>query len=285
MPSASRGLARYRLFEGRTNPRVALEVSPARCRPAGSRWPAAVTEGSGGLRLVSPEFRCELKAGRSGTWAGRALCRDSPPALDSLLRVMVSALAPLEGQALMHAGAAAGPRGGVLLPGPSGAGKTTLAGALESAGVEVLGDELVLLAPEAGRLRIHATPFWGEFQPSRRAGSVPLARVCFPARARSHRGRAKASPIGRAEAHRRLMRCVVHFGGGRRALEAAWDLVIRACREVPAFELSWSLDAPPEAVAAALGGAAGGDTVPRGRFSMWSMDRASSSGIGAGAAR
>lgn len=54
---------------------------------------------------------------------------------------------------MFHAGAVAGPAGGLLLPAASGSGKSTLTAALVLRGARYLSDEVAVIEPESGRLR------------------------------------------------------------------------------------------------------------------------------------
>ncbi|MGF1501927.1 MAG: hypothetical protein ACFBSD_08920 [Paracoccaceae bacterium] len=63
-----------------------------------------------------------------------------------------------KGALVLHAGAVAGPAGAVLLLGDRGAGKSTLAVAVEQRGAEVLSDDVVALWPLDGGRLVHAGP-------------------------------------------------------------------------------------------------------------------------------
>ena len=62
----------------------------------------------------------------------------------------------------LHAGAVAYRGSGVLLPGPSNSGKTTLSAALTRAGFDYLSDEVALIDPGDGRVHSFPRPMWME---------------------------------------------------------------------------------------------------------------------------
>jgi hypothetical protein len=70
----------------------------------------------------------------------------SGPAARWLLEAPVAALLARRGWRALHAGGVSGPKGAVVVRGASGAGKSTLVAAAHAAGLEVLGDESLLVA-------------------------------------------------------------------------------------------------------------------------------------------
>jgi len=78
-----------------------------------------------------------------------AFLRSEPSFVARLgLETPVATLLAWRGYAVVHAGAVVGAAGAVVLRGPSGAGKSTLVAAAHRAGLEVLGDETILVARE-----------------------------------------------------------------------------------------------------------------------------------------
>jgi hypothetical protein len=65
-----------------------------------------------------------------------------------LLETPAAVLLARRAYAVVHAGAVTGPRGGVVIRGAPGAGKSTLVAAAHRAGLGVMGDETVLVARE-----------------------------------------------------------------------------------------------------------------------------------------
>ena len=74
--------------------------------------------------------------------------------LEALVGTVVAGL-HREGLYAVHAGAAAGPRGAVIVAGRSGQGKSTLVLGLVRRGLALLSDELALLDPRAGLVRAY----------------------------------------------------------------------------------------------------------------------------------
>lgn len=115
---------------------------------------AAVAAGSPAYELVVTE-----RGGRAGaklTLDGEMLIPNAdPPSVLSTLawRVMNDAVAQTRHLLVVHAGTVAAPGGGaVILPAPSGGGKTTLVAGLLRAGFAYLSDEMAALDPVTGRV-------------------------------------------------------------------------------------------------------------------------------------
>lgn len=153
-----------------------------------------------------------LRIGRTGAGhevrlnGRRAALVRSPAAVAPTVKALLAqlVLARSDYALAVHAAALASRRGVVLLPGVSGAGKTTLAAALHAHGFEYLGDDTIVL--ERGSLDVRPVPF----APAVKAGAWPLVaardRRLYAARAelrpdlkvvrylRPRRGRAQSRP-------------------------------------------------------------------------------------------
>ena len=107
---------------------------------------------------------------------------------------------------------------GVVFPGHSGAGKTTLARKAPDAD-DVLSDELVVIRRGDDGWRVHGTPFWGDFA---RGGismrSWPLRTLAFLAQA--PRDAVTMTPIISSDATLRLLGCFLSFTADRDDREA-----------------------------------------------------------------
>jgi hypothetical protein len=165
--------------------RIVLETNDARVAGLAARlWPAGEADGSApaiGIRVevraagsgppigdlperrliwdhAPAEFRCAIP----GLFSARIVLADatitatagpelfsvsSPGAIARwLLEAPVAVLLARRGWRALHAGAASGPKGAVVVRGASGAGKSTLVAAARAAGLTILGDESLLVA-------------------------------------------------------------------------------------------------------------------------------------------
>jgi hypothetical protein len=128
-----------------------------RIEVAGGAAPGELPERRLAWTHTPDEFRCEIpglfasridiaSASIAATASSGFLGGAPDLAARSLLEAPVAVLLARRGWRALHAGAVAGTRGAVVLRGGSGAGKSTLVAAAYAAGLQVLGDESVLVA-------------------------------------------------------------------------------------------------------------------------------------------
>jgi hypothetical protein len=226
-------------------------------------YPLRVVETDDEIRVGRWDFRTRLlpirltpetlaAAGRSRPgWQGEVSCQMNPFAFDSLLRVMWAIFLPRAGGALVHACALRVGEAGVMFPGPSGTGKSTLARKVAEQ-ERILTDELVAVSRgETGQWRISGTPFWGDFK--RGGGSIrswPLNAISF-----LEQGEAVSiRPIPPPEAALRLLGCFLCFQTDAGTAARNLMLTVELCSEVKAVVsrtaqetpcLRWSRRFPP----------------------------------------
>ncbi|MBI5243712.1 MAG: hypothetical protein HY922_08530 [Elusimicrobia bacterium] len=255
---AARAGDRYRPFLSERRPGCRLDIRKAQSRLHGSWQPRVL----GRERLIASasSFNWDIRLRPSGAlgsavlgarrstfcaWGGapgrtcaegRGLIQDKAQALDSALRALYSSLLNRAQGALLHAAAVVRRKGAYLLPGVSGAGKTTLMRTLRAEPeLDCLSDELVALRRFGKEIRAYSTPFWGEFRIPENNGCAPVRSLLFLARGR----RLERVPLSAAEAMRRLLRCLVLFETSREAAGRAMDLLAAAAWNLPAYELRW----------------------------------------------
>jgi hypothetical protein len=246
-PFMAQARARYDAFRLPAEPGVArafsieLDFEPAKpARPGGrapeqrSR-PLTVAMKAGVIEIDRWDFSIRLvrAPGRGrARWVGQGRCELNPFAVDAVLRVLWSVLLPHEDGALVHACGLRHAEIGVVFPGESGAGKTTLARKAPDAD-DVLSDEMVVLRRSAGGWRVYGTPFWGDFA---RGGismrSWPLRALAFL----SQRDGVVMAPVTSSEATLRLLACFVCFQTDRATVERNVALAARIGAEVRSVE-------------------------------------------------
>jgi hypothetical protein len=172
-------------------------------------------------------------------WVGTGRCELSPYALDCALRVIYSVLLPREGALLVHSCGLRHAEIGVVFPGVSGQGKTTLARKAPDAD-DVLSDEMIAIRHTDMGWRVSGTPFWGDFA---RGGismrSWPLRALAFL----SQRDTVEMSPVTSSEAALRLLECMLCFQTDRATVERNLALVSRLCSDVRSVEAQLTRDA------------------------------------------
>ena len=170
--------------------------------------------------------------------------------LEASLQVVLQWVLQAHGGLLVHASAGVWQDQGWLIPGPSGAGKTTAA---REGGFDlVLSDEMVVILPDLlsstslnpSSFRLHSTPFWSE---GRRlplvVQSAPLKFIMLPFKAASP----KVLPLSKAVAISALMGAITLYEeerGNTSRRHELFDITCAVCEWVSCFELHFPRSGP-----------------------------------------
>jgi hypothetical protein len=159
------------------------------------------------------------------------------PSLHAFLRVANALLlASLEG-VLLHASSIVRRGRAYLFPGPSGAGKTTIARLADGGGV--LSDEVSAVRRVGGRFFCYSTPFFGEYDGVAAAAEcAPVERICFPTQAARH----KLAPTTAAEATQQIVRSVYRHGADTELATQMFDTSAKLAASVPSGWLAFRPD-------------------------------------------
>ncbi len=217
-------------FASPAEPTFRVEHLPAGDAPGGLASRMAVRaeavqvlERPGGFALRAATFGADVDLDRR--WAVLRSPGAAYP-LDALLRHLLPALVP-DGLVLHGAGLVADGRG-VACCGPSGAGKTTLAGLLPAWAVC---DELVALRRAQGRPRLFALPFW-----KARPAEADLVAVHVLRHGPQHARRR----LGLAEALRALVRHTLWPVHAPDASHSALEVAASLAEAVPVWDLAFA---------------------------------------------
>jgi len=251
--------ARYGAFEMPSAPWVERDISlrltltsAAPPRVSGRRaeseaQPLSVTATERSIAVERPDFSVKLTAetGRGGrvSYRGSGRCEMNPLSVDCVLRSLYATILPRVGGLLIHGCGLRHAEVGVVFPGRSGAGKTTLARKAPDAD-DVLSDEIVIVRRgDEGVWRVHGTPFWGDFA---RGGismrSWPLRTLAFLTQA--PRDAVTMTPIVSSESTLRLLGCFVSFAHDRATVERNLALAVQLCEDVRSVDASLTKNVP-----------------------------------------
>jgi hypothetical protein len=152
-------------------------------------------------------------------------------ALDSLLRILLTAvLLPRRGF-LLHAASVVRDGCAYVFVCRSGAGKSTVA-SLSPVG-SVLTDEISLIRYSDGCWQAHGTPFWGEFRAAGMNRHFPIAGIYFLTQDRQDR----FEPFSAKQILRALLPCVLFFSSEKRTNEALLCMLLDLAEHVPGYRL------------------------------------------------
>ncbi|HEY0713265.1 MAG TPA: hypothetical protein VGF45_11370 [Polyangia bacterium] len=180
---------------------------------------------------------------------GHAWCEQNPHSFDTLLRVIWSVLLPHAGGALLHACGVRSEGTGLVFPGVSERGKTTLARKVPDPD-DVLSDELVIVrSPRPGQWLAYGTPFWGDFE---RGGvsrhGLPLGGIAFLEQSPA----LGVMPLSASTAALRLLACWLGFEGDPAAARRNLALAIRLVTEARVVEVHTRRETPLAAIVEVL---------------------------------
>ncbi len=215
---------------GRGQGRWRIAVRPSRTPPSHALARRVIADGD----LLRVEGAEELGWLDPASRCGEVLSEPSAVVLAPLLRAMVAIDVAAAGGCLFHAAAVVVGGAGYLLPGRSGAGKSTFA----SLARDPLADEVAVVLPANGGYSVHGTPWW-----SGRPGSAPLAAVYSLAW-----GGEAIEPLGPADAVRSLASSLVVPIGGPPALGRAFHVATAVAATIPFARLSFRLDSDVDAI-------------------------------------
>jgi hypothetical protein len=136
--------------------------------------------------------------------------------------------------AVVHAAGVDLGRGGLVLAGASGAGKTTIARAAAAAGLAVLSDDRVIVRRDRAGWSVHGTPWPGEGRHAVNRG-VPLRGLLFLSRGEEDH----LAPLAPAAALRRLLPLTSLPLFDRELAGCALDCCADLVGAVPALELAF----------------------------------------------
>jgi hypothetical protein len=254
-------LARYAAFEMPTVPETrydfSLRLELRSAPPPGTRdllaeseaHPLKVTATERSVGITRWDLALRLAAdgrGRRRSYQGRGHCEMNPFSVDCILRVLWATLLPRVGGMLVHGCGLRHAEVAVVFPGPSGAGKTTLARKAPDPD-HVLSDELCAVRRGDDGWRVHGTPFWGDFA---RGGismrSWPLRTLAFLTQA--PRDTVTMTPIVSAEATFRLLGCFLSHVTDRASIAQNVGLAVQLASEVRSVEASLTKGVPAPAI-------------------------------------
>jgi hypothetical protein len=158
-------------------------------------------------------------------------------ALDSLIRILLTAVLLPQKGFLLHAATVVRDGRAYVFAGRSGAGKSTVARL--SPGGSVLTDEISVLRYSEGEWFAHGTPFWGEFRAAGRNEQYPLAGIFALNQAPEDR----VEPLAPKETLRALLPCILFFTAEPEANRALLGTLTELVHQVPCHRLHFRRDA------------------------------------------
>jgi hypothetical protein len=157
-----------------------------------------------------------------------------PYAIDAVMRIVHSLMLAERGGFLVHSASAVRNGKAFLFSGVSGAGKTTIS-RLAPPDVTLLTDEISYVRRTGDRYYACGTPFAGDLGRAGENISAPLAGLYLLVQGRHNH----ASPIGPADATRRLLRNILFFADDAARVEQLFGSACEFVSRVPVYELTF----------------------------------------------
>jgi len=172
--------------------------------------------------------------------SGRASYNPDDIVYDFLQVLFIMRLAASGEGMIAHAAAAADERGrGFLMPGKSGAGKSTMARLWHETGEGfVINDDRVLVLSDNGKYTLYSTPWHGEFSDyfSRRPAKCPLSAILSLKKARGN----TVKPLSKTGAFAGIFTAIFAPFWDKDGMERTADFCERLVSSVPCMELRFA---------------------------------------------
>lgn len=223
-------LERYRLFNSGKVARnvVRFNVKCSKMRsPHGKEVEPSIRFGGSKAIVRRKDFRLTVDT-KSMKVVGRI--NATLHSFDMILRIAFTLLMQKLGIVLVHSAAFRG----FLVPGYSGDGKTTLSRKLGEK--NFYSDEINILTFTGG-IRIHSTPFWGEFRPAQQPRVGRLRALLFLEKG----GDVAVKKVGKADAFFKLMQCIVYYFDSCRQDDFLSEHALRVAG-LPAYRLRYDAE-------------------------------------------
>ncbi|MFA5794842.1 MAG: hypothetical protein WC980_07235 [Candidatus Brocadiia bacterium] len=184
---------------------------------------------------------------KDNLWSGKASIQENIYTLDTLLRVLWTQLLLERNGFLIHACGLIHKGEGLLFPGKSSSGKTTLA---RKAGRDnTLSDELVGVQLTPNGCQIMGTPFWGEFQKGGNPINCPLQGIYFLRKAKT----ISTQKLSTKNNLKNMLRLILFFGTNTNQVNQLLSLAKQCAEILPGFNIRLAKDTNFESIMDLIG--------------------------------
>ena len=217
------------IYSGRRPAHAAVYIKPS----AGSPGELTVKTSRSRWEISRRDFSSVTLVNVSKTCLECAVNKFS---FDSWLRIFVTLLGQDKNSLLIHSSGICRSGSGLIFPGRSGMGKSTITGILGKK--NALSDEIVMLTSAGNGMLASSTPFWGELK----MGSHKK-RTCRPKGLFfiKHGRELRSEKLSRTDALKKLLATVLFFSRENVKVEKMLSLCARACGKIPAYTLAFPL--------------------------------------------
>lgn len=223
---------RYKHFITDSEPDITYLVFPEKTKKHIKK--VSVVQSEKNLQISRYDFYSETDFKRK---SGVVRIRYNQFSFDSFIRILYSCLILRKGGILLHASAGVFSKGGIIFPGRTGAGKTTIVQQFINS--KVINDEIIGLRKIDNNFIVFSTPFWGSggkfLAEKGYIRNCKLMCICFPVKS----DKLNFELISPKKSLEKLMQTVLYFGDSRFYIQRILEILYKVTKNTKSYQMKF----------------------------------------------